>query len=57
MNNLQAFNHGEIHKISRQGLGIFTFLRGILVRLGLRASWLNPAKTMSLIGTEKGKDL
>ena len=33
----------ETHERSRQGVGLFTQLRGVLIKFGLKSKWLNPA--------------
>ena len=36
-----------LHKRSRQGLGLFTQLRGLLIRLGFESKWLDPKGLVS----------
>ena len=41
--NLNSELRQVIHERNSQGLGLFTQLRGILIRLGLASKWLDPA--------------
>ena len=40
---LETSKKVETHARTRQGIGLFTQLRGVLIKIGLKSKWLNPA--------------